>query len=391
MKASFESHYDVGDRSNDVLRVNGNELRTRVVCEGGNLGFTQLARVEYELNGGKINTDFVDNSGGVDCSDHEVNIKILLNQVVISGAMTEVERNKLLAQMTDEVANLVLQDNYQQNRAISWLAASSKKHLALYTRYIEEQEQHGKIDRTLEFLPSNKELLQRKLEGLGLTKPETAILFAYSKIILDEEIRQSDLPEDSYLTQYIKDAFPPLLRKHYGNILLQHRLRLEIISTQLSNRVVSDMGIAFVFQMQNETGATVAMIVRAYAAAHAIFHLGEFYTDVKSLDYKVDVSIQYQITEEAVTLVRRAARWLLRHRGAYQDVAETINNFSQSVIYLFRRLPKYILGDDKMRLEARRDALLAVNVPPDIAMRVACAEPMYHSLNIVDVASYGKN
>ena len=185
VKASNESHHDVGDRGNDVLRVNGNELRARVVVEGGNLGCTQLGRVEYELSGGKINTDFVDNSGGVDCSDHEVNIKILLNQVVMAGQLTETQRNELLAQMTDEVANLVLQDNYQQNRAISWLSAVSKRHLGLFISHINAQEQAGKLDRELEFLPSNKELLQRKMDKQGITKPEMAVLFAYSKITLE--------------------------------------------------------------------------------------------------------------------------------------------------------------------------------------------------------------
>jgi glutamate dehydrogenase len=390
VKSSAESHQEVGDRSNDMLRVNGNELRVKVVCEGGNLGCTQLGRIEYELNGGKINTDFVDNSGGVDCSDHEVNIKILLNQVVAAGKMTEADRNTLLATMTDEVAHLVLQNNYQQNRAISWLSALSKRHLGLFISHITAQEQAGKLNRDLEFLPSNKELLQRKMDKLGLTKPEMAILLAYSKMNLKEQIIDSELPEDAYLGQSIKELFPIPLRQHYSDVMAQHRLRREIIATQISNRLVADMGVSFVFQMQDETGASVPMIVRAYTVARHIFYMGEFYIDIESLDYKIDAAVQYQINEEAVTLVRRASRWLLRHYGETIDIPVVIKEYSDAIVYLFRRLPKYLLGDDRAGLEARRDHLIAANVPPDIALRVACAEPMYHALNIIEVAGREK-
>lgn len=390
IKASHESHLDAGDRSNDVLRVNGNELRARVVCEGGNLGCTQLGRIEYELNGGKINTDFVDNSGGVDCSDHEVNIKILLNQVVAAGNLTLNDRNALLAKMSDEVADLVLQDNYQQNRALSWLAAWSKYHIGLYISHITAQEQSGKLDRALEFLPSNKELLQRKMSGLGLTKPEMAILMAYSKITLKEQIIQSELPEDPYLAQYLKDLFPIPLRKDYSEVMSEHRLKRELIATQLCNRLVADMGVTFVFQMQDETAASASMIVRAYTAARAIFHMGEFYIDIESLDYKIDAQVQYQINEEAVTVVRRAARWLLRNRAQGIDIPTIIKDFADPIVYLFRRLPKYVLGDDKIDLESRRDQLIAANVPPEIALRVACAELMYHALNIIELSQQEK-
>ncbi|MBS0349773.1 MAG: NAD-glutamate dehydrogenase [Proteobacteria bacterium] len=386
VKSTQETNLDVGDRSNDALRVNGNEVRAKVICEGGNLGCTQLGRIEYELNGGKINTDFVDNSGGVDCSDHEVNIKILLNQVIAAGNMSENSRNILLAAMTDEVANLVLQNNYQQNRAISWLSAMSKNHLSLYINHISAQEQAGKINRELEFLPSNKELMQRKMDKLGITKPEMAILFAYSKITLKEQILLTDLPEDPYLSICLKEPFPLPLRKEYSDIMFQHKLRRDIIATQLCNRLVGDMGVSFVFQMQEETGASVPMIVRAYTAARIIFYMTEFYIDIESLDFKIDATIQYQINEEAVTLVRRAVRWLLRHRNKHIDIQEIIKDFADSVVYLFRRLPKYLLGDDRDGLESRRDRLIAANVPPEIALRVACAEPMYHALNIIEVA-----
>jgi len=224
VKSSDETNLDVGDRMNDSLRINGDQLRTRVVCEGGNLGLTQLGRIEFELDGGKINTDFIDNSAGVDCSDHEVNIKILLNDVVAAGELTEKQRNALMARMTDEVANLVLQDNYHQNQAISLASYLTPSNMNLYIRYIQKQEQDDRLNRELEFIPDDKTLMERKSAGLGLTRPEIAILFAYSKIILENKIRESDLPEDPYLSEYVKNAFPTPLRKRYGELLSKHRL-----------------------------------------------------------------------------------------------------------------------------------------------------------------------
>lgn len=387
VKASKESNHDVGDRANDVLRINGSELRARVVCEGGNLGLTQLARIEYELNGGKINTDFIDNSAGVDCSDHEVNIKILLNDVVSSGELTEKQRNALLARMTDEVANLVLQDNYHQNQAISLASYLAPSNITLYMRYITHQEQEGRINRALEFIPDDKTLMERKSAGLGLTRPEISILFAYSKIILEDKIRNSDLPEDPYISQYVKNAFPTPLRKRYSDLLSKHRLSREIISTQLSNRIVSTMGLKFIYQLHDETGATTSSIVRAYIVAYKVFHMEDLYADIESLDYKVDATIQHQMTDEVVRLIRRATRWFLRNRREHMDIENTINHFSDHVLGLFRRLPRLILGDDKGRLEEHRDGLIAANVNPDIALKVASTLAMYHAINIIEAAS----
>ena len=387
VKECKESNLDVGDRANDAVRINGADLRARVICEGGNLGLTQLARVEYELNGGKINTDFIDNSAGVDCSDHEVNIKILLNNVVASGDLTEKQRNTLLARMTDEVADLVLQNNYHQNQAISLASYLSPANMNLYMHYISAQEQAEKINRALEFIPDDKTLMERKSAGLGLTRPEIAILFAYSKIILEDKIRNSDLPEDPYLSRYVKDAFPTPLRKRYSDLLIKHRLSREIISTQLSNRIVSSMGLTFNYQLQDETGATTSSIVRSYAVAHKIFHMEDLYADIESLDYKVDATVQHQMTDDVVRLVRRATRWFLRNRREHMDIEKTINHFCHHVLGLSRRLPKLILGDDKARLEEYRDALIAANVAPEIALKIAGTTAIYHALNIIEAAS----
>lgn len=386
VKSSKESDDNVGDRANDAVRVNGKEMQARVVCEGGNLGFTQLGRIEYELNGGRINTDFIDNSAGVNCSDHEVNIKILLNDVIAKNELNEKQRNALLARMTNEVAELVLQDNYHQNQSVSLAAYLSPQKMNLYMRYIDTQVREGRINRELEFLPSNKSLLERKSKGLGLTRPEIAILFAYSKIILEDKIRHSGLAKDPYISQYIKDAFPTPLRKRYANLLSRHRLHDEIISTQLSNQIVSNMGLTFNYQMHDETGAKASDVVKANIVSYKIYHMEDFNADIESLDYKVDATVQMQMTEEVIQLVRRSTRWFLRNRREILDVQKTIDDFSQHVLGLFKRLPKLILGEDKARLEERRDALIAANVPPEIAVKIASSAAMYHALNIIDAA-----
>ncbi len=386
VKSTEESNAAVGDRANDVVRVNGADLRARAVVEGGNLGLTQLGRVEYALMGGLINTDFIDNSGGVDCSDHEVNIKILLNAIVETGDLTMKQRNLLLASMTDEVANLVLQNNYHQNEAVSFLAQQSSKHMGLYIRYIEVQEQAGKINRELEYLPSTKVLHERRSNEQGLTRPEIAVLFSYSKIILKEDIRHSDLLNDPSLLPFIKNAFPTALWKKYSDAIFKHRLRDEILATQLSNHVLSHMGITFVYRMMDEIGASVASIVRAFIVAHHIFSIDQMYADIEALDYSVDMTVQYQMMDEVARLVRRATRWILRNRRNENDIPALIAQFGPPIQTLYKRLPKLLLGSDKEHMDMRRDELIVAHVPEEIAARIASVRSMYHALNVVQAA-----
>ncbi len=387
VKSSSETNLQVSDRSNDAIRVNGNELRARVVCEGGNLGFTQLARIEYELSGGRVNTDFIDNSAGVDCSDHEVNIKILLNNIVASGDLSLKQRDELLIRMTDEVSELVLQNNYHQNAAISYACRHSEKFLNLYIRFIERQESQGKLNRELEFIPSNKVLLERQANHQRMTRPELAILLSYSKIILEEKIRKSSLHKDTYLERFVKDAFPTPLRKRYPELLLKHPLSREIISTQLSNFLVTNMGITFTDQMYDETGAPTSAIVRAFVASYEIFHMVNFTAEIESLDFKVDPKVQFELTDGITRLVRRGARWFLRNERKSMNIQETIDHFTASVDLLFKRLPRLLLGADKTRMEKSRDELVAANVPMELATKVASARPMYHALNIIEAAT----
>ncbi|QHG92607.1 NAD-glutamate dehydrogenase [Coxiella endosymbiont of Amblyomma sculptum] len=387
IKASCEKNNDVGDRSNDNLRINAKNVRARVVCEAGNLGVTQLGRIEFESIGGKINTDFIDNSAGVDCSDHEVNIKILLNQIVSSGSMTESQRNQLLSSMTDEVAQLVLRDNYFQNKSISLASYSTVQDLNLNIRFLHSLEQEGKINRALEFLPDDNELLKRRSAGVGLTRPELSVLFAYSKNILKAKIKKSELTKDPYFSQYVSYAFPRPIRCRFSNQMKDHYLSKEIVATQLSNQLVSMMGITFIYQMQDEMNISVSLITRAFVTALKIFKIEGLLKEVDSLDYKVDPTVQYQINVDAIRLIRRATRWLLRHRRDDLNVSSTIAHFKDHVAAIYVRLPKLLLGSEKMAMDEQQNVLINQNVPSELALRIAGTAPLFHALNIVEAAT----
>lgn len=387
VKASTETNDEVGDRSNDAVRVNGKSLRARVVCEGGNLGFTQLGRIEYDLNGGKINTDFIDNSAGVDCSDHEVNIKILLNSIMSAGDMTEKQRNELLAGMSDEVVRLVLRDNYSQNQAISLASFISSRNVTLYMRYLNSLEDRQLINRELEFLPDDKTLLERRSAGIGLTRPELCIVFAYTKIILEDAIKDSELVRDPYFCEFVCSAFPMPLHNKYKKQMKSHYLANQIIATQLTNRMVSEMGITFAYQMLDETGASIDAIVRAYAIATKLFEMDAILRDTALLDYKVGVVVQNEMLVDVTRLVRRATRWLLRHCRGEIDIIAAIDHYASHINDISKRLPKLLLGDDKQVLEERHKSLMKQNVPSDIAFKVASTSAIYHALNIIEAAT----
>jgi len=385
IKASSENNFDVGDRANDNLRINGNEVRSKVVCEGGNLGVTQLGRIEYSLNGGKINADFVDNSGGVDCSDHEVNIRILLNPEIASGEITERQSDALLLRMTDAVVQLVLEDNYSQNLAIGMAASVAPRQLNLMVNFMDHLVRTDKLNRRLEFLPDNEEIQKRRAEGKGLTRPEIAVLLAYSKNVLKAEILHSDLMEDPYLKKYVREAFPELLHKRFATAMEHHYLAKEIIATQVTNRLAAEMGATFVYQMQDETGCSTSEIVRAYMVSRKVFDLSSFYRDIESLDYLVDAKTQYELLLDAVDLVRRATRWLLRNRRSI-EIEQGIEEFFVTTQSIMKRLPKLLLGADKEILDTRVEELIKQKVPLEIATKVASTMSLYHALNITEAA-----
>ncbi len=386
VKASFETHAEVGDRNNDGLRVNGNELTARVVCEGGNLGLTQLGRVEYSLTGGVIYTDFIDNSAGVDCSDHEVNLKILFNMLIDAGQMTLEERNILLEKMTDEIAQSVLRDNYEQTQMLSLEASVASQTMDLLRRYMAEMEKRGRIDRVLEFLPSEKVLQERKINGQGLMRPEIAVMLSYSKMFLKQDILASSLPEDPWFTHHLSLAFPESLRQTYLPQMKNHSLRREIIATQLGKHVTDHMGINFVERLHRETGASVEAVLRAFVTVESIYQTKDLWQQIEALDYRVNTGVQQKMMLQIYYLVRRATRWMLRNRKPPLDLQETIECFAPLISGLVERLPELLPENDRTIMEQEIQDLLAQGVPEVLSKRITTCNILFTSLDIVEAA-----
>lgn len=390
VKASTETNVDVGDHSNDYCRVNGEELRCKVVAEGGNLGFTQLGRVEYALTGGLINTDFIDNSAGVDTSDHEVNLKILFDHQVAAGKLSEKSRNKLLAQVADEVAELVLHDNYEQALLMSYSAQRAKINITLHTHYIKELESLGLLDRKLEFLPDDKKLIERKSSGEGLTRPELAVLIAYSKIYIKNEILNSSLPEEPLFKQLVETAFPKSIVAKYKSAMREHRLHREIIATQLSNQVVNEMGITFIYRLQMENSATVSEIVRAYMITALIFETREVQKLVLSLDFKIQMKEQYNMLYNIRNFLNLATRWFLNSNYLKEDLATLVNYFSKQIKVIEKVTPDLMGGATKQYYETLTEQFTAAGLPTETAKRIATYRAIYAGLNIIEVATQNR-
>jgi glutamate dehydrogenase len=386
VKASTESHADVGDKANDALRVNGNELRCKVVGEGGNLGMTQLGRVEFGLNGGGSNTDFIDNAGGVDCSDHEVNIKILLNEVVQAGDMTDKQRNQLLASMTDEVGNLVLGNNYKQTQALSLAARRAYARIAEYKRLMSDLEGRGKLDRAIEFLPTEEQLAERIAEGHGLTRPELSVLISYSKIDLKEQLLGSLVPDDDYLTRDMETAFPPSLVSKFSEAMRRHRLKREIVSTQIANDLVNHMGITFVQRLKESTGMSPANVAGAYVIVRDIFHLPHWFRQIEALDYQVSADVQLELMDELMRLGRRATRWFLRARRNEQNAARDVAHFGPHLKELGLKLDELLSGEIRENWQARYQAYVEAGVPELLARMVAGTSHLYTLLPIIEAS-----
>ena len=386
VKASTESHADVGDKANDALRVNGNELRCKVVGEGGNLGMTQLGRVEFGLHGGATNTDFIDNAGGVDCSDHEVNIKILLNEVVQGGDMTEKQRNQLLGSMTDEVAGLVLGNNYKQTQALSLAARRARERIAEYKRLMADLESRGKLDRAIEFLPSEEQLAERLAAGQGLTRAELSVLISYSKIDLKEQLLKSLVPDDDYLTRDMETAFPPSLVSKFADAMRRHRLKREIVSTQIANDLVNNMGITFVQRLKESTGMSPANVAGAYVIVRDIFHLPHWFRQIEALDYQVPAEIQLTLMDELMRLGRRATRWFLRSRRNEQDAGRDSAHFGPKIAQLGLKLDELLEGPTRERWMVRYQSFVDAGVPELLARMVAGTTHLYTLLPIIEAS-----
>ncbi|MEU7167018.1 NAD-glutamate dehydrogenase [Streptomyces morookaense] len=392
VKSSAESHADVGDKANDAIRVDGRDLRVKVVGEGGNLGLTQLGRIEFasaggpECTGGRVNTDAIDNSAGVDTSDHEVNIKILLNALVTDGDMTVKQRNKLLAEMTDEVGELVLRNNYAQNVALANAVAQAPSLLHAHQRIMRRLGRDGHLDRALEFLPTDRQIRERLSAGRGLTQPELAVLLAYIKITTAEELLATELPDDPYLERLLYAYFPQALRQSFGEQIDNHPLRREIVTTVLVNDTVNSGGSTFLHRLREETGASIEEIVRAQTAAREIFGLNAVWDAVESLDNIVGADVQTRIRLHSRRLVERGTRWLLNNRPQPLQLTETTEFFRDGVDTVWAELPKLLRGADSTWWQSINDELVEAGVPGELAMRVAGFSSAFPTLDIVAIA-----
>ncbi|MBZ5740127.1 NAD-glutamate dehydrogenase [Nocardioides mangrovi] len=392
VKASTETHAHAGDKANDGIRVDGKDLRARCVGEGGNLGLTQLGRIEYAREGvggagGRINTDFIDNSAGVDTSDHEVNLKILLDRVVKDGDLTEKQRNHLLAEMTDEIAGLVLRDNYEQNLALANSLDHSASLLHVYEDWIRRLERDGVLDRELEGLPSRTEVRRRLEAREGLSAPELAVLLSWTKIVLADELLESDLPEDPYLDLDLRAYFPGPVQEGFGAQVEQHPLRREIIVTQVVNDLVNGAGLTFWPRLSGETGTSAAELTRANFVAREIFGSLPLRKELASYDNRLDAAVQTRMRLEMRTLVERATRWLVNNRRPPLDTGGTVELFADAVQRTMAELPELMSGRELAAYAARRESLEQSGVPDDLASRVAVLPPAYMLLGIIEIAT----
>ena len=387
VKARSETHADVGDKANDSVRVNGADLRCRVAGEGGNLGFTQRGRIEYALAGGRLNTDAIDNAGGVNCSDHEVNIKILLDSVVAAGDLTGKQRNELLAAMTDAVAELVLRGSYRQTQALSLARVQAPAMLDVHDRLMRSLEHAGRLDRALEALPDAEVIGERRSARIGLTQPELAVLLAYAKITVYAALLDSDLPEDPYLSRVLVEYFPAPLPERFPEPMRKHRLRREIVATYVTNSMVDRAGSTFAYRMEEDTGATASDIARAYAAATEIFDMRTFWADVEALDLAVDAETQASMLLDGRRLVERATRWLLRSLRRPLDIAATVERFADGARAVAGAVPDILVDDDRAAWDARVEELAAADVPDAVARRVAARGALFSALDIVEVSA----
>ncbi|WP_250440504.1 NAD-glutamate dehydrogenase [Caballeronia sp. AZ1_KS37] len=391
VKSSAETHQQVGDRTNDGVRVNGAELRVKVVAEGGNLGLTQLGRIEFAQKGGRINTDAIDNSAGVDCSDHEVNIKILLGLVVADGEMTEKQRNALLAEMTDEVGLLVLKDNYAQTQALSIAKRHVAETLDAEARMMRFLERAGRLKRRIEFLPNDDDINERAAAKSGLTSPERAVLLAYGKMWLYDELLESDVPEDALVADMLPEYFPKPLQQRYSETMQRHPLKREILATHLTNALVNRVGCTFVHRLMEETDARPSDIVRAALMSRDVFDLDDLWRSIDGLDNIVADEVQARMFVDVVRLLDDTSLWFLRHlkhNGSGSNEAKgLLARCREAALRLAPQLPALLPATQLDAWYARRRDLEDAGVESSLAARVASGEIATAVLDSAEVAA----
>ncbi|MDQ7048834.1 MAG: NAD-glutamate dehydrogenase [Enterobacterales bacterium] len=386
IKSNKETNSDVGDRANDNLRVNGNELHCKIIGEGGNLGVTQLGRIEYMRNGGRGNTDFIDNAGGVNCSDNEVNIKILLNQIVADGNLSVPQRNKILASMTDEISEIVLRENFLQAQTISVSEERSVKMVKELMRFIHWMEKEEKIDRELEFLPSDEELLERLARGEGLTRAELAVLAAYGKMILKEDLCSPEVSNEPYYQDELVNYFPTALRKKYSHQMQSHPLKNEIIAMRLANEMVDYLGSNFAFRTTDETGAQPADVAICFTLAKEIFDMQSIWSEIESLDHSIPASVKNNMFYQTQRMIRRSTRWFLRHRRKNLEINQGIEYFKKGVLALNKDIEKTLDPNEVANIQTGIDNWVEQGVPLELATKVSYLSTLFSSLDIVEMS-----
>lgn len=386
VKASTETHADVGDKGNDPVRVDGAQLRVRVVGEGGNLGLTQLGRIEFARGGGKVNTDALDNSAGVDCSDHEVNIKILLDQLVADGRLDQWQRNELLGEMTGEVADLVLADNHSQNAVLGISRAHAAPMMSVHARLVNALEKHHGLDRELEALPTAKQFREREKAGEGLSSPELATLLAHVKLALKSEILASDLPDADAFSKRLQDYFPTALRQRYADAIPAHPLRREITSTLLVNEVVDGAGVSFAYRLSEELSAAGTDAVRAFVVATQVFDLHTIWRQIDELGHSVPSTVADDMVLETRRLLDRACRWLLSNRPQPLAIGAEISRFQPVVAELSGSVRGLLHGRAAEGATEKIEQLTSQGVPVDLATKIGVLLDTYSLLDITEVA-----
>ena len=386
VKASFETHLQVGDKASDVFRVNGGELRCKVLAEGGNLGCTQNGRIEYAQKGGLIYTDAIDNSAGVDCSDHEVNIKILLGQVVEAGDLTLKQRNDLLASMTDEVGLLVLTDNYYQTQALEVAGHRPLYLLEGQQRLMQWLEGAGRLNRAIEFLPTDDEITRRRARKVGLTAPENAVVLAYAKMSVFDDLLASNLPDDPFFSRALKAYFPQVLSEKFGPAVASHPLKREIIATYIANTVVNRTGATFVNFIATETGATTADVVRAFTLAREVLDLERLWNQIDVLDYRVDAKLQLDLLSKLTAIAQRASRWMLRLRTDNTDLPSLITRYQPAARALRSQLADLLPPGTQTSWTEASDRLFQAGVEQALAQDLTALEYIFPALDLVDLA-----
>jgi glutamate dehydrogenase len=386
VKAPQESYAEVGDRANDALRINADEVRAKVIGEGANLGVTQAGRVAYALAGGRIDTDAIDNSAGVDTSDHEVNLKILIDRAIATGALPAEEREPLLHGMAADVAALVLRDNYLQGEALSVAEARGGAALDRQSRLIRDLERSGRLDRALEFLPDDETLATRAARRQGLVRPELAVLLAYAKMALDTEILASDLPDAPEFAEALRGYFPSALRDRLGNLIPIHPLRREITATIVTNDLVNRAGISFVSDLQARTGRPASDIVRAYLIAREVFNLRDLWAEIEALDNKVAARVQTEMLIEIGSVVEHAAEWLLRANKL--DITAEIARFAPAVHHLAATVSELLPPSERALFDERTARFAAAGAPQALAAQVAGVIFLTTSFEIGELAAH---